>query len=316
MVYILFKGAFFMPIFYVFILLLTSFLWGANFVFSKFLVGHATPMILALFRWIIALIFLFPIVWRKERSLRIPKTAIIPLFFMGITGVVFFNIFQFLALAHTSATNTGLISTLNPISIAIFSAFFLHERIKVSQISAMIFSFLGVLIVLSKGEMNQLLSLHFNSGDLWMMAAVIIWGLYSVSGKWAMQKVSPLMATFYSGVFGVITLLPFNLLNFKITNFNYSFLAAILYTGLISTVVCMLLWNIGVQKIGATNSGIFLNFNPIFTAILAFFVLREHMTWGELIGSLIVITGCYLFSSFGRKKKVEPNKNALTPEKI
>ncbi|MDP4086489.1 MAG: DMT family transporter [Bacillota bacterium] len=293
-----------MPIFYVFILVLTSFLWGGNFVFSKFLIGHATPMMLAILRWIIALIFLLPIVWKREKTLRIKKNAIIPLFLMGLSGVVFFNIFQFLALAHTSATNVGLISTLNPISIAISSAILLHEKVKVTQILAMMLSLFGVLIVLSKGEINQLISLNFNVGDLWMIAAVIIWGLYSVCGKWAMQKVSPIMATFYSGVFGVITLIPFNITSFKITNFNGSFLSAILYTGVISTVICMLLWNIGVQKIGATNSGIFLNFNPIFTVILAFFILGEHMTWAELLGSLIVITGCYLFSTLGRKKQI------------
>jgi drug/metabolite transporter (DMT)-like permease len=218
-------------------------------------------------------------------------------------GVVLFNIFQFLALAKTSATNVGLISTLNPISIAVSSALFIHEKLKLSQIFSMMISLFGVLVVLSKGDINQLISLHFNLGDLWMIVAVIIWGVYSVCGKWAMQKVSPLMATFYSGVFGVITVLPFNISHLHVSNVNGSFISAILYTGVISTVVCMLLWNIGVQKIGATNAGIFLNFNPVFTAILAFTILNEKMTWAELLGSMIVITGCFLFSYFGSKAK-------------
>ncbi|WML44198.1 DMT family transporter [Neobacillus sp. PS3-40] len=292
-----------MPIFYVLILLLTSFLWGGNFVFSKFLVEHASPMTLTILRWLIAIVLLLPLVLKKEKSLRIPKDSILPLFLMGFMGVVLFNMFQFLALARTSATNVGLISTLNPISIAVSSALLLHEKIKLPQIFSMMISLFGVLVVLSKGELNQLISLHFNSGDLWMIAAVIVWGIYSVCGKWAMKKVSPLMATFYSGVFGVLTVMPFNLTHFHIINVNTSFISAILYTGVISTVVCMLLWNMGVQKIGATNSGIFLNFNPIFTAILAFFILNEQMTWTELLGSIIVITGCYLFSFFGSKEK-------------
>jgi drug/metabolite transporter (DMT)-like permease len=124
-----------------------------------------------------------------------------------------------------------------------------------------------------------------------------------------MQKVSPLIATFYSGVFGVLTLLPFNITHLHVSNVNASFISAILYTGVISTVVCMLLWNIGVQKIGATNSGIFLNFNPIFTSILAFLILKEKLTWTELLGSIIVITGCFLFSYFGSNaKKLHPKK--------
>jgi drug/metabolite transporter (DMT)-like permease len=287
-----------MPIFYVLILLLTSFLWGGNFVYSKFLVGHASPITLTILRWIIAIFVQFPFLLKKEKKLLPPRDSVLPLLLMGLTGVVFFNIFQFLALAGTSSINAGLISTLNPLSIAVSSVLFLHEKLNFRQLFAMLLSLFGVVIVLSKGTISRVLSLHFNSGDLWMVAAVILWGIYSVCGKWAMKKVSPMFATFYSGVFGVIMLLPFNLLSFKVTDIDTPFLLSLLYTGIVSTVVCMLLWNIGVQKVGATKSGIFLNFNPVFTAILAFFILKETMTWTELAGSIIVISGCYLFSRY------------------
>ena len=102
--------------------------------------------------------------------------------------------------------------------------------------------------------------------------------------------------------FGLIILLPLSVPNFTVTNINISFISAIIYTGLISTVVCMLLWNICVQKLGSTTSGVFLNFNPVFTAILAFLFLGEQMTWIQGIGSAIVITGTYLFSYFKTKE--------------
>jgi drug/metabolite transporter (DMT)-like permease len=285
-----------MSIFYVVILLLTSFLWGGNFVYSKFLVGHASPITLTFLRWTIAIIVLFPLIIKKEKKLLPPKDSILPLFLMGVTGVVFFNFFQFLALSRTSSINAGLISTLNPLSIAVSSAIFLHERLHFHQVVAMLLSLAGVIIVLSKGSLAIALSLHFNSGDLWMILAVILWGVFSVCGKWAMKTVSPMAATFYSGFFGVLMLLPFNIHALKISAVDPPFILSLLYTGIVSTVICMLLWNIGVQKVGATKSGIFLNFNPIFTAILAYFILQERMTLAELFGSMIVITGCYLFA--------------------
>jgi drug/metabolite transporter (DMT)-like permease len=289
-----------MPVLYVLILLLTSFLWGGNFVYSKFLVGHATPITLTILRWTIAIFVFFPMLKNNREKMLPSKSSILPLFLMGVSGVVFFNIFQFLAIENTSSINTGLISTLNPLSIAVSSALFLHERIKFRQLLAMLLSLVGVLIVLSKGSLDRILLLHFNNGDLWMIAAVIMWGIYSVCGKWAMKKVAPMTATFYSGVFGVVMLLPFNLNNFQITNIDLPFILALIYTGIVSTVVCMLLWNIGVQKIGATKAGIFLNFNPIFTAILAFFILQEKMSLAELTGSIIVITGCLLFYKYSK----------------
>ena len=289
-----------MPVLYVLILLLTSFLWGGNFVYSKFLVGHATPITLTILRWTIAIFVFFPMLKNNREKMLPSKNSILPLFLMGVTGVVFFNIFQFLAIENTSSINTGLISTLNPLSIAVSSALFLHERIKFRQLLAMLLSLVGVLIVLSKGSLDRILLLHFNNGDLWLIAAVIMWGIYSVCGKWARKKVAPMTATFYSGVFGVVMLLPFNLKNFQITNIDLPFILALIYTGIVSTVVCMLLWNIGVQKIGATKAGIFLNFNPIFTAILAFFILQEKMSLAELTGSIIVITGCLLFYKYSK----------------
>lgn len=283
---------------YVLLMLLTSLLWGGNFVVAKSLVDHASPLTLTSLRWLIAIVALLPMVWWKEKKLLPSRAALLPLFLMGISGVVLFNIFQFLALERTTSTNVGLISSLNTISIAFFSFVFLNEKMNKLQALSMLFSLFGVLLVLSKGNIDFLLSFQFNLGDLWMIAAVCVWGIYSVCSKWAMKTTSPLMSTLYSGIFGLLVLLPFNLKDFTIFNVNHSFILSLLYTGLISTVVCMVLWSIGIQKLGATTSGVFLNFNPIFTALLAFLILGESISWTQGIGGLIVILGCYLFSHF------------------
>jgi len=295
---------------YVF-LLITSFLFGGNFVLGKFLVGHASPATLTSLRWALAVICLLPIIWKREQRLIPPKAALLPLFLMGLTGVAAFNLLQFQALEYTSASNVGLISTLNTISIALFSFLLLKEKINSWQMAAMLLSFSGVLVVLTEGTLSQLLDLRFNKGDLYMMGAVCIWGLYSVCSRWAMQKTSPLMATFFSGAIGVVLLLPFNAADFSITEFNVSFMVSILYTGVVSTVVCMVLWNIGVQKLGATEAGLFLNFNPIFTAVLASVFLHEKWSWMQVIGSLVVILGCILFTKLKKPPQLTLKKSAI-----
>ncbi|WP_019415388.1 DMT family transporter [Paenisporosarcina sp. TG20] len=292
-----------MPYVYYLLLLFTSLLWGGNFVVGKTLVDHASPITLTTLRWLIAVICLIPIVWWKEKNLLPTRKAIIPLILMGITGVVLFNIFQFIALEFTSATNVGLISTLNMFSIALFSFLFIKEKINALQLGSMFISFTGVLLVLSNGQIDLLFSIGFNKGDLLMLAAVCVFGVYSVISKWAMKETTPLKATLYSGVFGVIVLTPFNVRDFTITNVDASFVQSILYTGVVSTVVCMVLWNIGIQKLGATTSGIFLNFNPIFTAIIAFIWLGEKITWIQVVGSVVVIIGCLLFTYLKQKPK-------------
>lgn len=290
-----------MPYKYYALLLLTCFLWAGNFVVSKSLVTHASPMTLTSLRWIIAVICLLPLVWWKEKRILPPRQAFLPVLLMGITGVVLFNLFQFLALEQTTATNVGLLSTLNAISIAVFSRIFLKEKMNWLQVGSMILSLFGVVLVLTKGKINYLLSWDFNTGDLWMMAAVGVWGLYTVCSKWAMTKTSSLLSVLYSAIFGLLILLPMNIGDFTLSNIDTAFVGSILYTGVISTVVCMVLWNICIGQLGSTTSGIFLNFNPIFTSILAFFLLSEQMTWIQGIGTIIVIIGCYLFSYFKGK---------------
>lgn len=92
------KRGFYHALFLRLLLLLTSLLWGGNFVVGKSLVDHASPMTLTNLRWMIAIVCLLPMVWLKEKKILPPRTAIIPLILMGISGVALFNIFQFLAL--------------------------------------------------------------------------------------------------------------------------------------------------------------------------------------------------------------------------
>jgi drug/metabolite transporter (DMT)-like permease len=301
---------------YYLLLLLTSFLWGGNFIVGKTLVDHASPATLTILRWAIAIICLIPLVWWKEKKLIPPKESILPLFLMGITGVALFQALQFMALEKTSATNVGLISTLNMFSIAAFSFFFLKEKLNSLQFLSMIVSLFGVLVVLSKGNFELLISLRLNTGDLYMMAAVGMWGIYSVCSKWAMATVTPMMSILYSGIFGLLVLLPFTVSDFNVTNVNASFVQSILYTGLVSTVLCMVLWNIGVNKLGPSTSGLFLNFNPIFTAILAFAFLEEKMTWIQAAGIAIVITGCFLFTILKNKPFILKEKSIAIPASV
>ncbi|MGX1900097.1 DMT family transporter [Thermolongibacillus altinsuensis] len=281
---------------YYLLLLITSALWGGNFVAGKFLVGHASPLALTSMRWLLAILCLIPIVLWKERTLRLKKEAFASLLAMGLTGVIFFNVLMFQALQYTSADNVGLLSTLNPIAIAVVSYFFYHETLAKRQWLAMFISLLGVMIVMTHGHIETLLRLHFNIGDLFMLAAVLVWGLYSAFAKKAMKWHSPLEATFWSGVFGTIGMLPFTLSSFSIKTIDASFAFALLYTSLGATVLAMIFWNIGVQKIGGTKSGIFLNFNPLFTALFAYVWLGEQMNGAQLIGSIITISGVVLFA--------------------
>lgn len=288
---------------YYILLILTSLLWATNFVTGKFLVGHTTALTLTDIRWGIAVICLIPIVYIVEKRLFPTLRSVLPLLVMAATGVIFFNVFTYLALTRTTADNVGLLTALNPVAIALASFLILREKLSARQVLGMLISLIGVIVVVTRGSLERIVHFQLNSGDLLMLAAVACWGLYSVAGRWAMKDISPYMATLWSALFGVILALPFDLPNTSFRDLDTAFWVSALYGGIGGTVIAMVFWNIGVKQIGGTRSGIFLNFNPIFTAVLAFILLGEKIGLAQIIGTLLVITGVTVFSLPGRNRQ-------------
>ncbi|KPV45196.1 DMT family transporter [Alicyclobacillus ferrooxydans] len=292
---------------YYLLLVLTSLMWAGNFVTGKFLVGHTSALTITDLRWAIADVLLFPVVWVADRKLLPPLRALLPLALMGLTGVIAFNLFTYLALQHTTPDNVGLISALNPVAIAIASFIFLQERLRIRQISGMLVSLFGVIVVVTKGHLTALAHFQVNTGVGLMLVAVGSWGLYAVAGRFAMKHVSAYGATLWAGVLGVIFMLPFDLPRLSFHQLNVPFWSSIFYTAIGGTVVAMIVWNIGIQRVGGTQSGIFLNFNPIFTAGLAYLLMGETIHISQVVGTLIVIAGVSLFA-IQRRQKQKPDR--------
>jgi len=283
-------------------LVLTSLLWAGNFVAGKWTAGHASAMMLSELRFGIAILVILPFVWMKEKRLFPPRKALLLLLGMGATGVTLFNVLLFEALAHTSAANTGLLSTLNPAAIAFISFFTFGHRLTLRQAVGMLVSFAGVVIVLTRWDLERLLAFQFNRGDLMMIGAVLFWGCYTILSQKAMAYVTPLAATLWSGIFGLAFMLPFNITQITLIDATPAFWAAMIYIGVGATVIASLLWNLGVKRIGGTHAGIFLNLNPIFTSLLAYLLLDERMNAAQWIGTTVVIGGMLLFSTMKRMK--------------
>ena len=288
---------------YYLLLVLTSLLWAGNFVTGKFLVGHTTALTITDFRWAIAVVFLIPVVWLTDRKFLPPPRAWIPLTLMALTGVVLFNYFTYLALHYTTPDTVGLLSALNPIAIAIASFIFLRERLGARQILGMLVSLFGVIVVVTKGQVAGLVHFQVNTGVWLMLAAVGSWGLYAVSGRYAMKHMSAYGATLWAGIIGVVVMLPFDLPSLMFSHLDTPFWVSLFYTAIGGTVIAMVLWNIGIQRVGGTKSGMFLNFNPIFTAVLAYLLMGETVQTAQVIGTLIVIAGVSLFAIQRSKKR-------------
>lgn len=283
-------------------------LWGGSTVGGKFLVGDLPPFAAAGGRTIVGTVFLFFLLNRME-GLVVPRRSDWPMLFtLGLTGIFGANAFVFLAFQYTTAINGGVIIAGSPIIITLLSALILRERISHLQIIGIIFSFVGVVVVITKGSLSLLFGHGLNIGDLILLANPICWALYTVLTKKIVNRYSPLAISSYAHIVGVLLFMPFavyELVSAKSAiHVSALDIGVIAYLGIFAACVGTLLWNKAIAKVGASRTGIFMNGVPITTMLLSAVLLGERIAWPQILGSAMIITGVFL-NSVRRSAKIE-----------
>lgn len=292
------------------LLVLCNLFWAGNYVFGKFVITEMTPLWITLSRWTLALIFLFPISYFIEKpDWKAVRKAWLLLAGMGILGIIGYNLILYSALNYTSSTNAALVSALNPGVIVLFSVFLLRERISWIQVSGVVCSLIGALVVLTRGNLSQVFQTQYNHGDLLMIADVLVWTLYSILGK-RLRTIPPITVTAVSSLFAILIMAPFAVVQgIDLTKISSLAVTGIIYMVIFPSVFSYIFWNISVRAIGASRTGISLNLIPVFTAVISG-MLGQKISSSQIVGGLFVFIGVYLTSGMLEKVKL-PESNPL-----
>jgi drug/metabolite transporter (DMT)-like permease len=279
-------------------LLLTAFFWGGTFVAGRAVAKDVGPFSAAFLRFALASMLLLILTWRQEKRLPLPtRGQILPLVLLGLTGVFAYNAFFFNALRLIDAGRAAVIIALNPVFIGLLAAYFFKDRLGPIKLIGIVLSVTGAVIVISRGEVRQLFEGGIGWGELLTLGCMASWVAYSLIGKAILKGMSPLVSVSYSSVIGTAALfLPAcaeGMLR-HLTEYGLSDWLGISYLGVFGTVLGFVWYYEGIQKIGPTRAGQFINFVPISAIVLAFFILGEPITGSLLVGSLFVISGVYL----------------------
>jgi drug/metabolite transporter (DMT)-like permease len=286
-----------------FLLVLCNLFWAGNMIFGGYTSSEFPPVWITFLRWIIALFFLIPMahIIEKPSWFRIWKENWLLILMMSVTGIAIYNAMTYTSLQYTSPTNGSLINSLTPALIMLFSLIVLHERINGIQFIGLVASFLGVLIVLTKGNLMQVFFTHYNKGDGIMIVAILFWTAYSLISKRAKHLPSITLVTL-TAVVGSVIMLPFLFFQplhpEKITTLG---IGGILYLGIFPSVFSFIFWSKGINSLGATIAGVSMNLIPIFTVVIAL-ILGQQLILSQVIGGFIVIIGM-LLTSMKRKQK-------------
>jgi drug/metabolite transporter (DMT)-like permease len=279
-------------------LFITAVFWGGTFIAGRVLAQEVGPFSAAFLRFAIASILLLLLTYGKEKRLPLPtKGQIIPLLLLGMTGIFAYNVFFFKGLKTVHAGRAAIIIANNPVFIALMASLFFKETLTLIKLGGIILSVTGAIVVISKGNVTEILSGAMGLGEFYIVGCVLSWVAYSLLGKTILVGLSPLVSVSYSCVVGAACLLPPAVIEGVFHDFaDYSTMAwlSIVYLGICGTVLGFVWYYEGIKAIGAMKASQFINFVPISAIILAFVLLKEPITGSLLVGTLLVCSGVYV----------------------
>ncbi len=280
------------------LLILAPLFWAGNFVIGRALRGEFAPIELNFGRWLIALLILLPLSYGQlRRSWPILRAEWKLIVLLGVLGVTAFNTLVYTALTDTLALNASLFTSTVPIVIAVVSWLLFRDTLNPFQVLGIGVSLVGVVVMITRGDLEALLALRFNPGDLWMLIAVPVWGVYSVLLKRRPPELAQLPLLTASVIVGLVAMVPMMLWQASqgiVVTPTLENMLGLLYVGIFASVLAFLCWNSGITALGPNRGGTFIHLIPIFGAVLAILFLGEQLAVYHLVGAVLVFGGIAL----------------------
>ncbi|WP_273822152.1 DMT family transporter [Pseudomonas asplenii] len=274
--------------------LLAIFIWAGNTVVNKMAVGAIFPAEIGFYRWLLAALLFTPFLLRPVIANR---AAIRPhlgrIVALGVLGMVAYQSLAYYAATLTTATNMGIILSLMPLMSLALAIVSLGQRLTAGALSGAALSFIGVLVVVSAGDLASLLTHGLNLGDAMMLGATLAYAVYSTLLKKWQLRLPPLQLLYLQILVAVVALLPLYLLSPKVGP-NLHNAGLVLYACLLASMLAPLLWMKAVARLGPSRTVLFFNLLPLLTALIAAGVLRERLALYHLLGGAMTLGGVIL----------------------
>lgn len=270
----------------------TALFWGANFVLAGPVLSDLPPLWAAAVRFLLGAVLMLAIAMvRREDLLGLLRRHALVYLMLGTVGIAAFNLLFFYALQSTSANNGALIMAINPLLTTLFAAVFIGEKASLRHLLALPVALAGVAVVISHGELHRFASLTFLHGDLLMLTATLSWAAYNVLTRRYMPQGSPIAHTSWIMVAGALVLLAAALgSDSHIHALGAKAGIAMAFMVVAGTVLAYLFWGLGIARMGAGRTAIFINLVPVFAMLTGAFI-GDIPTGAQLTGGLLVLGG-------------------------
>lgn len=310
-------------------------IWGSTFVFTKMLLqAGLTPAQIFTLRFIIAYVLLVayqlfshlrttvsPRLRASSRTSHlVPRTSMLLckswhdellMVALGITGGSVYFLAENAAMLYTTATNTSLIVCSCPLFTMLLAALFYSksEQFTRQQVLGSVMACIGMAAVVLNGHFV----LHLSPlGDLLAFGACLCWAFYSILMKPALERYPTVFITRKVFFYGLLTMIPYYFLNPaeaapflspSTLHLPPSTIFILLFLGIVASLICFLVWNWVIRRLGPVVATNWVYFNPITTIVFAWWLLHERITVWFLLGTVLILVGMYLADRKTSKKQ-------------
>ena len=286
---------------------------GLSFIFVKTGLAHASPMDMLAHRFVLAFIVasIVNVFRNKDVQAKVTVKTVVDILPLALFYPFLFFIFQAYGLLYISSAEAGIIQSFGPIFTVILAAIILGERSSKGQVLFILLSVIGALYLSFMKSTSE--------SDFTIIGTVLILlsSLSVVTNSVLSRKLSknyePFTLTYIvlglgALVFTVIALgmhwKKGTLSTFIQPLGNVQYLGALVYLGIISTLVSSFLANFALKRIEASKLGVFGNIGTVVTVLAGVLILKEPFYSYHFIGGAIILAGVIGANILKQKQKL------------
>jgi drug/metabolite transporter (DMT)-like permease len=277
-------------------LTLATLMWSGNSVAGRLIVGEASPMVVTCFRWLMTSCILLVIASRNvSADWKVLRPSLPVLIMLGAGGYTGFNALFYVAAHTTTAINISILQGAIPIFVFLITWLFLRQRLSLGQVGGLLLGIAGILAVATDLDPARLLALHFNFGDLFIIAASLLYAVYTIMLR---KRPAAQAISLFAVMAGAATITSLPLMGLEVAAGAVQWPTTkgwliLLYIAIFPSFLSQLAFMRAVAMIGPARAGLFANLVPVMGSLMGA-AIGEPLGLPQITGLVLVVGGILL----------------------
>lgn len=273
--------------------LITMLAWGTSFISTKIALADVPPFTLAFIRFFVTSVLLYAIIRKKEPNVRMGGKNRTKLALAGFIGICVYFCFENTAIELTTAANASLITSVTPILSIALNLVVFKARLSLLELLGVLIGIVGAYLTVTAHGNLDFSSAHF-LGNLYMLAAMCAWAVYTILSKHLQSLYSGIFLVTWQTIFATAFLLPFALSEYdQWQPISVLSLLQILYLAIVCSGVGYFFYVYALKKLDVALTTLYLNLVPVIGVVSGYLILGEQVLPVQLFGGAIILLAIF-----------------------